>query len=337
MTPITFWSKLAIDVRSQWRGPGWRVAVALVAGSSVLAASTAACRSEPPPPRPVVRIASAFATLTEALTADYRQSLPDIDIQSAEAPNSVDVIRALQADNADVGVAFSSDAYAGYWHHVVNNANKRELRGIALLQPLSQYLLVRADSGIHDVKDLRGRNIGVGPVYSSSAILGRLVTESFDLRPVTFTTINTRTEATTGLRNGTLDAVFVPGYDDPDHVMVSALGDGAYLVPISGPGVVRLTEDNPFVRLTTLPGSVISEQSGTIQSVGLEMTIVCAFDLPESVVYELTRQLFVSFPRGAGAKIAARYLNAVGAAATPIPLHPGAARYFRERGPSASP
>jgi TRAP-type uncharacterized transport system substrate-binding protein len=85
------------------------------------------------------------------------------------------------------------------------------------------------------------------------------------------------------------------------------------------------------VRATTIPRNVIAGQTSLIPTVGVDMVVVCALDLDEALIYELTKQLFIAFPRLSGVEAGLRFLNVDEAAATPIPLHPGAARYFRER------
>jgi uncharacterized protein len=316
-----------------WRGPGRRVRSAALIAVLGLPLPGFACRHGTPaqPSRPVLRIASAFGPLTEPLTKEYRQALTNVEIQSVPAPNSIDVIHAIQKGAADFGVAYSNDTYAGYWAKEPAAGADRAIRGVALLQPLSEYLLVRGNSGIHQVKDLRGRVVGVGPKDSSSSIVGRLVLEAFDLNPVTIKVINTRAAAAEGLKDRTVDAVFLPGYVYPDEVMSAAIKDGAYFVPIAGPAVDRLRESNPFVRATTIPRNVIAGQTSLIPTVGVDMVVVCALDLDEALIYELTKQLFIAFPRLSGVEAGLRFLNVDEAAATPIPLHPGAARYFRER------
>ena len=316
-----------------WRGSGRRIRGAALVAALGLPLGGLACRQEAPaqPSRPILRIGTAFGPLTEPLTKEYRQALSNVDVQSVPAPNSIDVIRAIQNGTADFGVAYSNDTYAGYWAKAPATGSNRAIRGVALLQPLSEYLLVRGNSGIHQVKDLRGRVVGVGPKNSSSSIVGRLIIEAFDLNPVTIKVINTRAAAAEGLRDRTVDAVFLPGYIYPDEVMSSAIMDGAYFVPIAGPAVDRLREDNPFVRETTIPRNVIPGQTSLIPTVGVDMVVVCALDVDEALVYELTKQLFIAFPRLSGVEAGLRFLNVEEAAATPIPLHPGAARYFRER------
>ena len=223
-------------------------------------------------------------------------------------------------------------AYYAYWGPRSRPGEPESLiRGVSLLQPLPQYLLVRGNSGIRQVTDLRGHRVAVGPRNSSTSILGMLVLQAFDVEPVTIKNVTTRAAAAAGLIDGTLDAVLLPGYVYPDEVTYSAIRQGAYLVPIAGPPIERLRRDHPFVRLARIPRDVYPGQNRIIPTVGVDMVVLCRRDLDESIVYDLTAQLFNAFPRLSNVEATLRFLNPDEAPATPIPLHPGAARYFRER------
>lgn len=315
------------------RRSGRRIRSAALAAALGLPLSIAACDKARPVEfsAPAVRIGTAFGPLTEPLIAEYRKALPHLTIQPAATPNSIDLIRAIQNNTADFGVAYSNESYNAYWTKPGAGAKPREIRGVALLQPLSEYLLVRGGSAIHQVKDLQGRVVGVGPKDSSSYLLGHLVLDAFEVQPEAIKVITTRSAAAKELNDRTVDAVFFPGYVYPDDFMTSAIKDGAYFVPISGPAVDHLRESNPFVRSTAIPRNVIPGQTSIIPTIGIDMVVVCAADLGEPLVYELTRQLFIAFPRLSGVEASLRFLDFEEAAATPIPLHPGAARYFRER------
>jgi uncharacterized protein len=294
--------------------------------------SIAACRAPAPKEaRPaVLRIGTAFGPLTEPLAARYRQVLSSVDVQSVPAPNSTDVIAAIQKGAADLGVAFTNDTYAGYWAKEEPGLSS-QLRGVALLQPLSQYVVVRPGAGIRAVSDLDGRVVAVGPPSSSSSTLGRMLLDAFAVRPSSIKVISTRAAAAAGLEDGSIDAAFLPGFVYPDEVISPIMRKGAYLIPVEGPAVERLRDSNPFVRLTVIPRHVVPGQDRVVPSVGIDMMVVCRRDLDDALVYEVTKELFIAFPSLSGVEATLRFLNFEEAAATPIPLHPGAARYFRER------
>ena len=74
-----------------------------------------------------------------------------------------------------------------------------------------------------------------------------------------------------------------------------------------------------------------SPQDEATETLGSEWPLVCRSDLSEDLVYELTREFFAQLPAMARQHREAALIDPEQAPATPIPLHPGAARYYRER------
>ena len=294
--------------------------------------SAVSCRQAPPPPpkRAVLRVATAFAPLSTRLTEEYRRTMPDLDIQEQRSVSSTDVLRMIQNDTLDFGVALADDAYRAHFGQGGNAAGS-EVRGISLLQPLPMYLLVRAGSNVRSVSDLKGRVVATGPRNTSSWTLGTLVLEAFKVESVTITPLTSREAAAQGLKDGSLDAIMLPGYVYPDEVTLAVIRDGAYLLPIEGPPIEQLRRESPFVRVVMIPRDIYPGQDKIIPTVGIDMLIVCRRSLDDQLAYRLTEQLFAVFPRLAGVEATMRFLNLDEAPATPIPLHPGAARYFRKR------
>lgn len=304
--------------------------------AAALGLSLAACQSSPPPApsvRPVLRISNAFGPLSIPLIKEYARRLPHVDVQAHDGSDSSDVIDALQASEADVGIALADVAYNAYWGDSAvrtQAASTSPIRGISLLQPLSAYVLVRANSGIHAIADLQGKNIGLGPRNNSSSNLAYKVLDAFGVQ-ANITNVRTRQEGTAGLKSQRFDAIFLPGYTYPDDLTYSAIKEGAYLIPIEGPALEQLRWNNPFVRVATIPRDIYPGQNALIPTVGIDMVVLCRAELDESIVYELTTHLFNAYPQLSGVEASLRFLNFNEAPATPIPLHSGAARYFRER------
>ena len=105
-----------------------------------------------------------------------------------------------------------------------------------------------------------------------------------------------------------------------------ALRGGARLLEIKGPEVDRLRVHYPLLRRTLLPRGTYPGQDVPLHTVGVDLLLVCRADLDTELVYELTRALFEEIP-----KHVRRQVDPHRAPATVIPLHPGAARYYRER------
>jgi TRAP-type uncharacterized transport system substrate-binding protein len=68
-----------------------------------------------------------------------------------------------------------------------------------------------------------------------------------------------------------------------------------------------------------------------VRSVAIDNVLICRAELPPDIVYKMTRTLFESLPSIASVHASARQIHVENGASTPIPLHEGAARYYRER------
>jgi hypothetical protein len=125
--------------------------------------------------------------------------------------------------------------------------------------------------------------------------------------------------------SGELDAMFDNAISRSESLK-RATDAGATFVPIEGAAVDRLRGDYPFLTATVIS----REFYGTsVHTLGVDGVLICRSDLDEPLVYELTKQLFLSLKSLGRGPL--RFMDVDQAPATPIPLHPGAARYYRER------
>jgi TRAP transporter TAXI family solute receptor len=131
------------------------------------------------------------------------------------------------------------------------------------------------------------------------------------------------------LRTRAVDAMFLNATYPADSVR-DAIAAGAHLVSIDGGPVTALRNEYPFFRLARIPAGTYVSQPESVYSIGTDALIVCRDDLEERTAYDVTKQFFdalSSLPAGESLRL----MNLDAAPATPIPLHQGAARYFRER------
>jgi len=127
------------------------------------------------------------------------------------------------------------------------------------------------------------------------------------------------------LLKGEVDAAILIGRP-PQEPVVQALHGGARLLDIDGPEIDRLRLYYPLLGRTLIPQGTYPGQHGPVHTIGVDLLLVCRSDLDSKLVYELTRAYFEQSPENV------RYeTDPQRAPAVVIPLHPGAARYYRER------
>ena len=106
------------------------------------------------------------------------------------------------------------------------------------------------------------------------------------------------------------------------------------LIPIGREQIARIqerTERSRFLKSTMIPRGTYPRQDHDILTLGEDILLLCRKDLPEPLVYELTKALFDSVAVLMTAHPAASGIDPERGPMTSIPLHPGAARYYRER------
>jgi TRAP transporter TAXI family solute receptor len=137
------------------------------------------------------------------------------------------------------------------------------------------------------------------------------------------------TDAVEQVADGRFDAMFVNA-SYPFSLLQPAFERGARLVPITGPALDDLIEQYPFIRAVTIPAGTYPGQAEAVSTIGVNVVLVCGAELDERLVYDLTRTFFEALPQLTAAQSSLRLMDPEQAPATPIPLHEGAARYYRE-------
>lgn len=326
-----------VAFRVVMRSPRRRVGLLplLAAPWALLAAvSVASCqRPVPPAARQVVRVTTGtpgagFYPLSQALAAAWAKAFPSLDVQVQDSAGSVSNVEALQRGAADVGLAYADVAYTAYVGRLGDRPHAFDaLRGIAVLELTPVHLVVRRDRAITDAASLRGRRVAVGPAGSGSALTAQIVLKALGIEMDDIRVEALRyNEAAARLGAGTIDALFVTG-SDPVESVRAAVRAGARLVPLTGPAIERLRHDYPFYRHTVIHGGTYPGQAEPVATIGVDNLLVCRAGLDEGTVHDLTRQFFAALP----ALSTLNFMDLDQAPATPIPLHDGAARYYRER------
>jgi TRAP transporter TAXI family solute receptor len=312
--------------------------VLLLALTTTLTLAIACSRvPEPAPARALTLVTGgtggSFYPLGIALADLYSARIGSLRVTAQSTVASVFNVQAVQQAKADVAFTQGDVAYFAYRRGTESDPRPHtKLRGIAVLWVNTVQLVVPRNSSVQKVDDLRGRRVGVGSPASGTQIAARLVIEGHG---VNYTDVQAEqlsfSEAVQRLEQKTLDAAFVVA-----SYPVSAVSDmntsfGVRLIPVSRRIVDRIRTDYPFMKPMLIPGNTYVGQEGDLDTVGVDNLLVCRDDLPEDLVYQLTRVLYDSLPQLANADAAARLIDPEQGSTTPIPLHPGAARFYRER------
>jgi TRAP transporter TAXI family solute receptor len=306
------------------------------APGSTQAAAAAVDAATPASRQPVVLLTGpsggAYSPLGEALADIYNAKLSSVHVTatSADGPQGA-AANARAIEDGKAQLAFSrADLAFRQFQQSQEERQSSHLRSIAVVYTNVVHLLVNRKSGITRGEDIGGHRVMVGE-ESLGGGLARIVVEGHGVSLSDVTTVSNARDAFTRLRAGTLDVrIFASGYP---LAGIEDVGPGSpiALLPLSPAAIERMRSGFPFFKPAVIPKGTYKGQEADVQTVGIDGLLLCHESIPESVVYDLTRTLFSALPDLVKTETSARLINAVNAPATPVPLHAGAARYYRER------
>jgi hypothetical protein len=206
----------------------------------------------------------------------------------------------------------------------------RNLKAIAVLFSTAVQIVARSDAGIRRIADLRGKRVGIGAPGSPTHRAARLILQSHGVKLDDVQAVLMTGDAE-AFRSGELDAGFI--YAPFQNPVIAQLtgADDVRLIPIERATLGAIQDEHHFLKSTMIPGGTYKNQDDDVLTVGMDVLLLCRQTLPDDLVYRLSKTLFDAVPMLREAHASAAGINPDRGPTTAIPLHPGAARYYRER------
>jgi uncharacterized protein len=204
------------------------------------------------------------------------------------------------------------------------------------LHPEPFTLLARADSGIETFDDLKGKRVNVSNPGSGSRATFEVLMEAkgWTMDDFALASELKSAEQSQALADNNVDAIaFIVGHPNGSIQEATTTVD-ARLIPVSGPEVDALVEENPYFSKAVIPGGMYPGNPDDTETFGVRATFVTTADVPDEAVYQLVKAVFENFEDFKKLHPAFAQLEKVEMleAALSAPLHPGAERYYKEAG-----
>ena len=246
-------------------------------------------------------------------------------------------VMALDDASVDFALARADTVYSAYVDGTpLRPRPHRSLRGMAIVYGSVLHFFVRSDSSIRDWKALRDQVVGLS-IFSATdlaPIVGYtgLVTAAGDLGPLSFKGVRMRlAELTQALASNEIAAGAVLTAHPVPTLVEFAEDVNVRLLEIEPDAAARIRSRYPFFKPVSIPAGVYPGQHTPVRTIAVENLLVTRAELEDEVVYLATKTLLENLEALSRDHGAALQVNAEQASATPVPLHPGAARYYRER------
>jgi uncharacterized protein len=226
------------------------------------------------------------------------------------------------------------DAYQGR----AQFKEKIPLRTVAVLYPNNMHVVTVEGKGIEKVTDLKGKRVSTGAPGSGTEVMGQRVIEAYGLDPNKDMTRDKLgvSESAGALKDGKIDAFFWVGGLPTAAVTDLGATPGIKMKLIGHADALSKMREKygPLYIKGTIPAKTYPGQSVDIPITVVWNLLVCNENMKESLVYDILKTLFDHKQELVASHREASNLSLEPQAAggSPIPFHPGAIRYFTEKG-----
>ena len=265
----------------------------------------------------------------------WEKSIPELKVQALPGAGIANV-RGIQEGKAEVGFGntiTTADAVAGTGEAPLDKKHDK-VCNVATLYPQYFQLVANADAGINALKDVKGKGFATQVKGNTGELIARHVLKvtGYTYSDVKASFTNSYTDSVEQMKDNRMH-VFALGTGIPaSSIMDLASARDIKLIDMAG-----IYEDmrkiNPAYKLVTIPKGTYPKQDKDVQVIGYYTHVVAACSLPEDTVYKMTAAILPQKDTMASVyKEMAKLTPEVMAQDIGVPFHPGAAKWFKEKG-----
>ncbi len=275
-----------------------------------------------------------YYPLGVSLSQIYGKALPDAKSTVQATKASAENLNLLQAGRGEIAFTLG-DALSDAWKGNEEAGFKtplNKLRAVAGIYPNYIQIVATADSGIKTLADLKGKRISVGAPRSGTELNARAILKAAGLSYQDFAKVEYLPfgESVELMKNRQLDVTLQSA-----GLGVASLRDLATSVKINVvpiPSDVVLKVGDPAYQSGAIPANTYEGQTANVPTAYVQNFLVTHEGVPADTVYAMTKSMFENLDQMTAAHAAAKQIRREAAATAPIPLHPGAERYYKEAG-----
>ena len=210
----------------------------------------------------------------------------------------------------------------------------KNLRALGALYPEQVQLVTLASANVMSVKDLKGKSVSSGsPGSGQWQLLGDLLEAYGMTRKDVGEDLSSFAQSVDKIKDGNLVASLITAGAPTSSISDLANAREVRVVPLTGPEIDALRKKQPYYAQVTLPPNTYKGQTQPVSTLAVMAIWATHADLPEQTAYEVTKALYENtetlgqvHPKGKEISLKTALLS------VSIPLHPGAERYYREKG-----
>lgn len=276
-----------------------------------------------------------YYPLGVALSQIYAKAIPDARSTAQVTKASAENLNLLQAGRGELALSLA-DSVSDAWKGDVEAGFKTKLdklRGLSATYNNYIQIVANADSGIKTLADLKGKRISVGAAKSGTELNARAILKAAglsyaDLGKVEYLPFGESVEL---MKNRQLDATLQSAGLGVASIRDLATSIKIVVIPVPA-DVVKKVGDEAY-QATIIPANTYAGQTIDVATAAIPNFLVTHSGVSDELAYQMTKTMYDNIDTLYAAHNAAKVIKRENAIkGMPIPLHPGAARYYKEVG-----
>jgi len=279
--------------------------------------------------------AGVYYPLGVALSQVYGKAIPNAKATAQVTKASAENLNLLQAGRGDLAFTLG-DALSDAWQGNEEAGFKTKLdklRGLSATYNNYIQIVASADSGIRTLADLKGKRVSVGAARSGTELNARAVFKAAglsyaDLAKTEYLPFGESVEL---IKNRQLDATLQSA--GLGVASIRDLATSVKIVVVAVPAEVVAKVGDPAYQPTVIPAGTYEGQTADVPTAAIPNFLVTHSGVSDELAYQMTKSLYENLDTMYAAHNAAKAIKRENAVkGMPVPLHPGAERYYREVG-----
>lgn len=268
-----------------------------------------------------------------AMAKIWNSKIPGMNVTAQTTGASAENVRLVEKKEAELALVQSDTLDFAFNAKPPFKEPLKEMKAIAVLYPEIIQVVVRAD-GPKTFADLKGMKVGVGAPGSGTEANFRQLMDVYGLAK---DAVNAQylsfSESSEQFKDKHIDAFIVTAGIPNAAIMDISTQNEIRILTVPEDVAKKLTGKYPFLSAATIPAGTYKNQTADVKTVAVNAVLIVGSAAKDDVVYNLTKALFENQPELASGHAKAKELSIGNAVkGVSIPYHPGAVKYYKEKG-----
>lgn len=264
----------------------------------------------------------------------WTRHVPGVKAVAEVTGASIENIRLVNKGESLIGAVMNDAAYQAYYAEGRFKGKPQKILSMFQMYPHHYHVVAMKGAGIKTIYDIKGKRVSVGAPGSGTEFKTDLIFKVLGISYNDFKVYRLSfTEQANALKDGIIDVGIWDVAAPTSSIMDLATTRDIVIISFSDEDVKKIVQTYPFYSSFVMPAGIYKGQDYPVKNPSVWNTVICNPDVSEDLVYKLVKAVFQHKNYLEKIHPFAKYTTPENSIlASPIPLHPGAIKYYRELG-----